>query len=79
MSKIKFTLNKKGVRDILMMPSVLALCEEHANATASVAGAGYEASSSAVGKSRVHARVTAVTEKAMQDTLDNNTLLKAVR
>lgn len=79
MSKIKFTLNKKGVRDILMMPSVLALCEEHANATASVAGAGYEASSSAVGKTRVHARVTAVTDKAIKDNLDNNTLLKAVR
>ena len=79
MSKVKFTLNKKGVRDLLMSPEVLAYCEGQANAISSRAGSGYEASSSPVGQTRVHARVTAVTDEAIKDNLENNTLLKAVR
>ncbi len=79
MSKVKFKLNYKGVRGLLLSSEMLGVVAEYANGIQQRAGDGYEVSVYPSGKTRVNASVRAVTDKAIKDNLENNTLLKAVR
>ncbi len=79
MAKIKFELNKAGVRQILQSPEMLNVCKEHAEAIRGRAGDGYEISTHSPGKTRVNVSVYAASEEALKDNYENNTLLKAVK
>lgn len=74
----KFELNREGVRQLMQSSEMLDICLEHARATATAAGEGYEVSTH-VGRSRVNASVKAETAEARQDNYNNNTLLKALQ
>jgi hypothetical protein len=79
MDKVKFELNRAGVRALLQSQEMLDVCMGYANEIKSRAGDGYEVSTLSPGKTRVNASVEAVTAKAKRDNAENNTLLKAVR
>ena len=77
MSKIKFELNRDGVRNLMQSPEAQALMLEKAEQIRDrCPDVGYEADVR-VGKTRAVAMVKAATFEAKQDNLDNNTLLKA--
>ena len=76
MSKVRFTLNRKGVRELLKSQEMLGICEEYAEGIRNRAGEGYEVTTY-VGRNRVNASVHAETYKARKDNLEHNTLLKA--
>lgn len=76
MAKMKFKLNYSGVGRLLKSPAMRSVIESKAAAAQERAGDGY---SVRYGKTRVVAFVEAATDEAVQDNLDNNTLLKAVR
>lgn len=76
MSKVKFKLNRAGVRELLQSSEAMAVCMEYATQIRSRCGEGYEVTSM-VGKTRVNAEVAAATEEARKDNYENNTLLKA--
>lgn len=78
MSKLKVTLNKDGVRQLLRSDEMMDVCQSYASAAVSYLGDGYETSTN-VGKNRVNAEVAAVSFKARRENLKNNTILKAVR
>lgn len=77
MSKVKFKLNRAGVRELLCSPEAMAVVTEYADAISGRAGEGYEVTSM-TGKTRVNASVAAVTVEARKDNYANNTLLKAL-
>ena len=79
MAKVKFKLNKKGVRQLLQSQEMLNVVTEYANGIQQRAGDGYEVSTHSPGKTRVNASVRPATRKAIKDNLENNTLLKAVK
>lgn len=70
-------LNIAGLRQMRRSEPFMELVESHAKDIKNQCGDGYETSSN-VGRSRANARVYTQTYEAMQDNLDNNTLLKAV-
>ena len=78
MSKVKFKLDRAGVRELMQSPEAVNVCTEYANAIMSrcPSGLGYEVSSM-VGKTRANASVFAATPEARRDNYQNNTLLKA--
>lgn len=76
MSKVRFELNKAGVRELLRSQEMMTVCKEYADRIRSRAGAGYEVSTY-VGTNRVNASVYADTYEARRDNYENNTLLKA--
>lgn len=76
MSKVKFELNRAGVRELLRSQEMMNVCRESANTIANRAGDGYEVDTY-VGANRVNASVYAATPEARKDNLKNNTLLKA--
>lgn len=76
MSKVKFVLNRAGVREILQSPEIAAAVKDYTNQVQGRAGAGYEAS--VMTKNRAVGRVTAETREAKRDNSKNNTLLKAL-
>ena len=78
MSKYKFELNRSGVRALLRSDEVKAILKSKADAAAQACGNGY-ASGDYLMPTRVVARVSAVSAKAKQDTLKNNTILKALQ
>ena len=78
MSNIKFTLNRDGVRQILKSAESQAMCHEQAQEIADRLGDGYVVSDY-VGTNRCNSSVVVETREAMQDNLDNNSLLKAMR
>ena len=75
MSKVKFELNYKGVRQLLHSPEMVSVLEANARRIADNAGEGYEVKHMAT---RAIAVETS-TNEAAQDNLEHNTLLKAVR
>lgn len=77
MSKVKFELDRAGVRDLLRSQGALSVCKEYADAACSRAGEGYEVTTY-VGRNRVNASVHAATYEARKDNYENNTLLKAL-
>ena len=77
MSKIKFELNRDGVKSLMQSPEAQALMLEKAEAIRDrCPDIGYEADVQ-VGKTRAVAMVKAATFEAKQDNFENNTLLKA--
>lgn len=77
MSKVRFELNRAGVRELMQSPEMVSVCTQYANAVRARAGDGYEVSSY-VGKNRANASVIATTYEARRDNYENNTLLKAL-
>lgn len=78
MSKVKFVLNRAGVRQLMQSDEMQALLKDEASAIANRCGPGYE-QDIYVGKNRANAMVWADSIKAKRDNLKNNTILKAVR
>ncbi len=78
MSKMKFKLNKPGVRELLKSAEMQALLEEKATGIKNRCGDGYE-QDVYVGRKRANAMVYPSSYEAAQDNLKNNTILKAVR
>ena len=78
MSKYKFELNRSGVRALLRSDEVQAILKSKADAAAQACGNGH-ASGDYLMPTRVVARVSAVSAKAKQDNLKNNTILKALK
>lgn len=76
-NKVTIKLNSEGVRSLLRSEEMLTVCEQYANQVGARLGSGYEVSTY-VGTNRVNASVTAVSDSAKKDNLDNNSLLKAV-
>ena len=77
MSKVRFELNRAGVRDLLRSQEAMNVCENEASRIAMRAGEGYEVTTH-VGVNRVNASVMASTPEARRDNSRNNTLLKAL-
>lgn len=78
MAKVDFELNWDGVRELMQSPEMVNVCKQYAEKIRNKAGSGYEISTH-VGKTRANASVIAVSHKAKNDCLKNNTLLKALR
>lgn len=78
MSKIKVVLNRENVRQLLKSPEMQAICHEQAQAIADRLGDGYEVDDY-IGVNRCNSTVTAVSDAAILDNLDNNTLLKGMK
>lgn len=78
MNKIKFELNRSGVRDLLKSAEMAGVLSEHAEAIRSRCGEGYETDEKSL-STRVVASVYTAEYEAMRDNSDNNTLLKALR
>ena len=76
MSKVKFKLNRAGVRQLLRSPEAMNVVTPYAYSIQSRCGAGYEVTYM-TGKTRVNASVAAMTEEARRDNYQNNTLLNA--
>lgn len=78
MSNVTIKLNSEGVKELLKSAEIMAECRSHAAEMAATLGADdYEVSEYVV-TNRVNVSVRAKTKKALQDNLDNNTMLKAV-
>lgn len=75
--KFKFKLNREGVRELLKSEDVRACLESEAGKRAGKLGAGYETETYS-GRNRLNVRIKAVTREAIQENLDNNTLLKVI-
>ncbi|MBC8589330.1 hypothetical protein [Paratissierella segnis] len=78
MAKLKFTLNRKGVGQLLKSDEMQEVLKEYATGIRNRCGDGYE-QDTRVGKTRANAMVYANTYQAKADNLRNNTILKAVK
>lgn len=79
MADVKIVLNSAGVNELLRSPELEAVIEGHAASMAASLGEGYDYSIAYGAKDgRVRAFVKAVSKKANQDNLDDNTMLKAM-
>lgn len=81
MAKMRFTLNRAGVRQLMKSQEALSVCKQHADSTCSALGgvaSGYTVTTR-VGKTRANAEVAAFTKDAIRDCYENNTILKALR
>ncbi|HEL1610753.1 hypothetical protein UN600_04415 [Streptococcus suis] len=78
MARMKFKLNRAGVRELMKSPEMQAVLTDKANGIRNRAGTGYE-SDIFVGKTRANAMVYADSFQAKRDNKKNNTLLKAVK
>lgn len=78
MSKLKFKLNRAGVRELMQSNEMQAILNDKANEAINRLGTGY-AMDTRVGKNRANAMVYAETYQAKKDNLENNSILKAVR
>ena len=76
MSRVKFELNRAGVRELLRSPEAMSVCRSYADAIRNRAGEGYEVDEY-TGTNRVNTSVYAATYEARKDNYENNTLLKA--
>ena len=77
--KTKIVLNSDGVKELLKSEEMQGLLMELAKGIHSRCGADYEINGPFIGKNRANVSVGATSKKAIQDNLDNNTILKAVR
>lgn len=77
MSKIKFELNREGVREMLRSAAIQGVCSEYASSVLNQCGEGY-ATNTRVGKNRVYCSVYPDTIHAHFSNLKHNTLLKAL-
>lgn len=77
MAKVRFELNREGVRDLLRSKEMMDVCQEYANNALGKLGDGYEVTTH-TGTNRVNAEVAAVTYAAKKENLSDNTIIKAV-
>lgn len=77
MAKSGFKLNRKGVRELLRSEACLQMVKNYAYSAQSRLGDGYEVTYM-VGKNRVNASVAAVSNAAIQENLECNTILKSL-
>jgi len=77
MAKIKFKWNMAGFEAVRRLPGVAEDINRRAEAIATAAGDGYEASPYD-GKTRHRASIFARTKRAQRDNAKNNTLVKSV-
>lgn len=77
MAKVRFELNREGVRDLLRSKEMMDVCQEYANNALGKLGDGYEVTTH-TGSNRVNAQVAAVTYAAKKENLSDNTIIKAV-
>lgn len=77
MAKVRFELNREGVRDLLRSKEMMDVCQEYANNALGKLGDGYEVTTH-TGTNRVNAQVAAVTYEAKKENLSDNTIIKAV-
>ena len=75
--KVKIELNHEGVRQLLKSQEMASYLEEIATAKAKALGKGY-GTDVYYGRNRVNVSVCTTNEKAYQDNLENNTLLKGI-
>ena len=78
MAKVKFQLNRSGVKELMQSSEMMSVCQKYANAALGRLGNGYEVSTH-VGKTRVNAEVAAATYAARVENMNDNTILKAIR
>lgn len=76
MSKVKFELNRAGVRELMQSEEAMSVCRSYAEEIRNRAGEGYEVDTH-MGRSRANATVFPATAEARKDNYENNTLLKA--
>ncbi len=74
---LKVTLNRSGVRQLLRSQEMMNLCTKYAYTAQAKLGEGYEVSYM-TGKNRVNAEVAAVSDAAIRENQENNTILKAL-
>ena len=77
MGKVRFELNREGVRELLRSKEMMDVCQEYANNALGKLGDGYEVTTH-TGTNRVNAQVAAVTCAAKKENLSDNTIIKAV-
>lgn len=80
MKKVKFELNKKGVRELLQsaeMQSVIQQYTKKAEMRANASADGYVGDVQ-VGKNRAIGMVKVKSKESFKDNLKNNTLLKSI-
>lgn len=75
MSKVRFELDRAGVRALMRSPEMQAVLKARADTVKDRCGDGYEAY---VAQTRAVAVVETATRQAVDDNSANNTLLKAV-
>ena len=78
MAKVKFELNREGVRELMKSKEMTSGLEAIAGNVLSRLGEGYS-SNTYVGRNRVNVEVKADTFKARRENAQNNTILKAVQ
>lgn len=78
MTQIKFERNEDGVAALMQSPEMMAACEHYAKSAVARLGDGYEVTTY-TGVHRVNASIIATTQEAMQEQLDSNTMLKALK
>lgn len=78
MAKVKVSLNRAGVRELLQSEEMKSICMNYANNALSRLPDGYEVTVH-IGTNRVNAEVKAETFAARRDNLKNNSILKAVK
>lgn len=75
---VKIVLNRDGVRELLCSQWAADCCSEIAAGVATRAGDGYEAAAPHMTGQRVAVNVYAATKEAVEDSAENNTLLKSL-
>lgn len=75
--KVKFELNRAGVRQLMRSKEAMDVCSRYANGARGRLGDGYQVSTR-TGQNRVNAEVAAVTYQARKENLQNNSILKAL-
>lgn len=75
--KIKFELDRSGVRELLRSEEMKGVCKDYADRALNQLGDGYSVSTR-TGKNRVNASVKADTIEAKQENAKSNSILKAV-
>ena len=77
MTNLKVVLNSAGIKQMMKSQEMQNICTELAYSAKAKLGEGYEVTYRK-GKTRVNASIGAVTPEAIQDNLENNTLLKSL-
>lgn len=77
-SYLKVKLVRKGVRELLRSKEMLDICKDYAYSAQSRLGDGYEVTYM-TGKNRVNAEIAAVSQSAIKENSESNTILKALK
>ena len=76
--KLKFTLNRQGVKELLQSGEMRNILSAEASRKASQAGTGYS-SEVHIAQKRAYANIFPNTKEAAHDNYENNTLEKVIR